>query len=161
MAYPLKKVISGGQTGADQGGLKAAKGLGIQTGGYAPKGWRTLDGPNPGLGSEYGLVEHFSPDYKLRTAMNVFKSDGTVRLAADFNSPGEICTLRAISEYRKPYYDINILDGVGTEDCADWIKRNGILVLNIAGNAERTCPGIYEYTVDFLTGVFLDLGIGS
>jgi hypothetical protein len=34
-------IISGGQTGADQGGLFAAEILKIKTGGYAPKGYRT------------------------------------------------------------------------------------------------------------------------
>jgi Circularly permutated YpsA SLOG family len=37
----LKKIISGGQTGADQAGLRTAKRLGIETGGWMPQGWRT------------------------------------------------------------------------------------------------------------------------
>lgn len=35
------KIISGGQTGADMGGLEAAREYGFPTGGYAPKGWMT------------------------------------------------------------------------------------------------------------------------
>jgi hypothetical protein len=35
------KIISGGQTGADQGGLEGARLLGIQTGGTAPYNWMT------------------------------------------------------------------------------------------------------------------------
>jgi hypothetical protein len=34
----LERVISGGQTGADQAGLAAAKRLGVPTGGFMPKG---------------------------------------------------------------------------------------------------------------------------
>jgi hypothetical protein len=41
----IVKVISGGQTGADQGGLVAARTLKIETGGTAAKGWLTEDGP--------------------------------------------------------------------------------------------------------------------
>jgi hypothetical protein len=37
----LERVISGGQTGADQGGLRAARACGIPTGGWAPRGWLT------------------------------------------------------------------------------------------------------------------------
>jgi hypothetical protein len=37
----VTKVISGGQSGADLGGLRAAKVLGIQTGGSMPKGFLT------------------------------------------------------------------------------------------------------------------------
>jgi len=40
----LEMVISGGQTGADRGGLIAAKELGIPTGGTAPLGYKTEAG---------------------------------------------------------------------------------------------------------------------
>ena len=43
----IKKVISGGQTGADQGGLMAAWERGIATGGAVPFEYRTNLGPNP------------------------------------------------------------------------------------------------------------------
>ena len=52
----LRKVVSGGQTGADQAGLRAARAAGIETGGWAPKGWETEEGPAPWL-SDYGLKE--------------------------------------------------------------------------------------------------------
>ena len=45
----LECIISGGQTGADQGGLLAARKSGIQTGGWCPLGWRTELGPAPWL----------------------------------------------------------------------------------------------------------------
>lgn len=52
----LTKVISGGQTGVDQAALRAAKAARIPTGGYAPKGWLTEDGPAPWL-ADFGLIE--------------------------------------------------------------------------------------------------------
>jgi hypothetical protein len=54
----LRKVISGGQTGVDQAFLRAAWRACLETGGTAPKGWRTDKGPNPGL-AQYGLKEHW------------------------------------------------------------------------------------------------------
>lgn len=56
MRFGIDNVISGGQTGVDQAALRAARASGIVTGGFAPKGWATEDGPAPWLGSEYGLV---------------------------------------------------------------------------------------------------------
>ncbi|HJT77421.1 MAG TPA: putative molybdenum carrier protein, partial [Gemmataceae bacterium] len=41
----LERVISGGQTGADQAGLAAAKACGIPTGGWMPKGFLTVAAP--------------------------------------------------------------------------------------------------------------------
>jgi hypothetical protein len=43
----IAKVQSGGQTGTDVAGVRAARRLGIPTGGVMPKGWKTLDGPRP------------------------------------------------------------------------------------------------------------------
>ena len=34
------KIVSGAQTGVDQGGLLAAIDLGLEWGGWVPKGWR-------------------------------------------------------------------------------------------------------------------------
>jgi prophage tail gpP-like protein len=53
----IKKIISGGQTGADQAALKAARALGLLTGGTAPKGFLTSAGRNVSLGTEFGLKE--------------------------------------------------------------------------------------------------------
>ena len=46
----LEPVISGGQTGADQAGLRAAQACGIPTGDQAPRGWLTEAGPAPRAG---------------------------------------------------------------------------------------------------------------
>ena len=53
----VTKIISGGQTGADQAGLAVAKRLGIPAGGFLPKGFLTEAGPRHDLAAEYGLVK--------------------------------------------------------------------------------------------------------
>lgn len=50
------QIISGGQTGADQAGLAAAKELGLETGGWLPKGCITDEGRRPDLLALYGMV---------------------------------------------------------------------------------------------------------
>ena len=55
--FPLSKIISGGQTGADRAGLEVAKRLGYETGGTVPRGYKTSTGPDPTL-KEFGVVEH-------------------------------------------------------------------------------------------------------
>ena len=93
------RVISGGQTGADQAGLIVARRFGLPTGGWMPHGWKTATGPNPQLGQEFGLREH-AGDYAARTAANVRDSDGTIRLAASFQTLGERCTAKWIKHYQ-------------------------------------------------------------
>ena len=98
----LEKIISGGQTGGDEGGLKAGKALGLQTGGFAPKGWRVDGGTNPWL-AEYGLVETTSSNYTLRTEENVKASDATV-IFGDAHSPGCGLTQRLCKRHGKPVF---------------------------------------------------------
>jgi len=71
----LSKIISGGQTGADQAALDAAIALGILHGGWIPKGRLTEAGPLP---DKYALTEMPTKDYLARTRQNVLDSDGTV-----------------------------------------------------------------------------------
>lgn len=151
---PLKRIISGGQRGADHGALIAAKAAGIETCGWAPRGWRTEDGPDPELGSLYGLVEHGSADYPPRTYCNVANSDGTIRFAGNFNSPGEKKTLEAIQKLKKHYLDVDVWSPHQIETVAEWIRHHEIETLNIAGNRESTCPGIREFVVSYLGMVF-------
>lgn len=73
----VKKIVSGGQTGADRGALDAAIALAIPHGGWCPKGRRTEDGAIP---SKYELTETPATNYQARTKRNVEESDGTVIL---------------------------------------------------------------------------------
>jgi len=46
-SHMLTKIISGGQTGADRAALDAAIKMGIEHGGWTPKGRKTEDGVLP------------------------------------------------------------------------------------------------------------------
>jgi hypothetical protein len=60
----LDRVITGGQSGADQAGWRAARAAGIPTGGFMPKGFLTEDGPRPEFAEEFGAVEMPTDSYK-------------------------------------------------------------------------------------------------
>lgn len=150
----LTHVISGGQTGADQAGLSVAKLFRIETGGYAPKGWMTKNGSDPTLRTKYNLRES-TGGYSQRTYLNVMMADGTIRLALNFNTPGEVCTLNAITTTKKPYFDVNLKQSLpSTVDCCEWIIRNDIKILNIAGNTEIGSRQIFLRVSNYLTDVF-------
>ena len=150
----LQKVISGGQTGADIAGLVTAKHFGFQTGGSMPYGFKTTDGPRPEYEHEFGCTAQKTASYVSRTYSNVKDSDGTIRLAFNFGSPGEKCTLKAIKQYNKPYIDVDLFEPTDIAIVAEWIIKNKITVLNIAGNSEKTCPGTYEVVCDYLQELF-------
>lgn len=153
----LKKVISGGQTGADVAGLETAKKFGYETGGMMPFGYKTLDGSKPTYKELYGIVAHSSSSYVPRTRNNVKESDGTIRLAYDFGTRGEICTLRAIEDYKKPHFDVDLNDPPDVSDVLQWLKDKNITILNVAGNSEQSCPGTHEAASKYLSSVFEEL----
>ena len=145
----LKKIVSGGQTGADEGGLIAGKKAGLETGGYIPKGFLTEYGKNPSL-ARYGLVETTSFSYVPRTYANAKLGDGTIRFAVDFESRGEIVTLDGIKKYNKPYIDVDFNNPIPVGEVVEWLKKNNIEVLNVAGNRETVAPGLQEFVVEYL-----------
>jgi len=71
----IKKIISGGQTGADLAALDVAIKLGISHGGWIPKGRLTEAGV---LDEKYKLTEMETSNYNKRTEQNVVDSDGTL-----------------------------------------------------------------------------------
>jgi hypothetical protein len=150
----LRAIISGGQTGGDQGGLAAAVVLGLRTGGWVPAGWRTEVGSEPWLAS-LGLREHRSRAYQPRTRANVEEGDGTL-IFGNPHSPGCTLTARVARAKGKPLFLVEWRSGwppPHPEDVADfgeWIQENGIVVLNVAGNRESSQPGIRDAARDFL-----------
>lgn len=137
---PLK-IISGGQTGVDQAALRAAKKLGIPTGGWAPKGWLTEDGPAPWLETEYGLAECPETGYPARTKANAAEGDFTAWYGPQ-GSRGFIATSSAVRRCRKKL--LLVSDGDGPYLASKILERlaNGPLVVNMAGNRESSRPSI-------------------
>ncbi len=159
----LQKVISGGQTGADQAGLAAAKRFGIETKGWMPKGFRTKDGPNPWLAKECGLREALTDEYADRTELNVRDSHGTILLAGSFLASELQSTVRFIWDFRRHWFDVPMANPWPPEWAANWIRGKDIKILNVAGNAEAKgkyakSAGIGWFTFFYLSEVFKLLG---
>jgi len=128
------KVISGGQTGVDQLGLTVAASLGIETGGTAPKGYKTEKGNDESL-ADFGLTESSSAGYPVRTEDNVRNSDGTVYFALDVSSAGLKATKAFAKKHNKPF----ILNPTA-DVLREWIKSNNVATLNVAGNRASKIP---------------------
>ena len=80
---PLKKVISGGETGADYGALMAASDYRIPTGGMAAPGYITEYGKRPQLRVNYNLEESkfvysLAASHVTRSKLNVDNSTATL-----------------------------------------------------------------------------------
>lgn len=145
----IEKIISGGQTGADQGGLEAAVGLGLETGGKVPQGFRTELGPKPELASLYGLVELASDEYPPRTRYNVIDSDGTV-IFGRVSEPGSRMTKEMCKQNDKPWLVVEDFSETYMRLFGEFLAMYSIKTLNVAGNRESKFPGLQRKVRDFL-----------
>ena len=146
----IHKIISGGQTGADRGGLIAGKILGIETGGTAPKGWMTEDGPYPALGHFYGLKEG-PPGYPARTRLNVADSDATL-LMGNPGSLGSALTCAICTDLNKP-----CLVNPTPAALMEWLDAHDVGILNVAGNRASKNPTIEGVTYHLLRDTILGI----
>jgi hypothetical protein len=156
----LDRVISGGQTGADQAGWRAAQACGLETGGWMPKGFLTETGPRPEFTELYGAVEMATADYPARTRANVEASDGTLWLGSiesrDFRSTHDAALTRSRTcPFLIAYQGVTKPSAV-----AAWILSKQVRVLNVAGNRESVNPGIGARAERFLAEVFRRLAKG-
>jgi hypothetical protein len=146
----LRKIISGGQTGADQGALAAARELGLETGGLMPRDFLTEDGPQPEIARLYGLDQSSSASYTTRTRHNIMASDGTL-IFGRTGSPGSRQTYKIANQLKMPV----VIVPFPMRPCPAtflletqkltirWLQQNEIKVLNVAGNRESVNPGIF------------------
>lgn len=149
----IEKIISGGQTGADQAGLDAAIKLGIPHGGWVPKGRVTEDGP---LSDKYDVIEMPTASYPERTKKNIRESDGTLILSHGMITGDSELTEKMALKYGKPMFHIN-LSIVTPFDAAvqinNWIVDYDIKTLNIAGPRASKDSKIYQSTLDIIESV--------
>lgn len=98
-------LVSGGQTGADRGGLDAAADLGIRRGGWCPLGRRAEDGRIP---AEYPMLETDSSDYPDRTRRNIALADATLIFTWGRPERGSALTISTADQLGRPYSWIDL-----------------------------------------------------
>lgn len=149
----IRKIISGGQTGADRAALDLAIEWNIAHGGWIPKGRLAEDGPLP---EKYHLREMPTSDYPQRTEKNVLDSDGTLILSHGPLTGGSALTRKLAIKHGRAWLHINLSEinaFMAAQAIHDWIFEQDIAVLNVAGSRESQDPKIYRATYDILEAV--------
>lgn len=150
----IAKIISGGQTGADRGGLDSAIYFNLPYGGYVPKGRRAEDGTIP---ERYGkLTEIESFDYLVRTEENIIHSDITLIFCHGKPTGGSLATVSLCRRNKRPFITVD-LDNSFKENM-DWIMKSFEtdemnMVVNVAGSRESKHRGIQKEVGDIMTAV--------
>jgi len=148
-----EKIISGGQTGADQGALVGARMVGIPTGGWMPRGFKTEFGLCPELARAYDMREHPSELYPPRTAQNVKDADGTIWVSDEDleDSTGKRCTKRAVEKFNRPY-----LENPTPQRLREWIEEEHIRILNVAGPRRSRDKFAHQRAAELIIAAFGD-----
>lgn len=154
----VRRIVSGGQTGVDRGGLDAAIELGIEHGGWCPRGRLAEDGPIP---ARYQLRETEELEYAVRTERNVLDSDGTLVLYKDRLQRGTLLTYRLAQKHARPALCVRLDQPVDFAKIQQWIIDKRVHVLNVAGPRASSSPGIDLETTELLKRVFTEPLPGS
>jgi hypothetical protein len=155
----IKKIISGGQTGADRAALDVAINLNIPHDGWVPKRRKAEDGPVP---AHYQLKEMPTESYPARTEANVTDSDGTLIITHGKLKGGSRLTREYALKHGKPYLHID-LDVLRGDDVlyaiVNWVVKNHIAILNVAGSRASEDPDLYDDVFEVLNNAVLLLKI--
>lgn len=156
------RIISGGQTGADQAALRAARLAGLPTAGFAPKGFLTEAGPAPAL-ADFGLTETGTTDYRERTRANVEEADALLWFGNPYSPGGKLTTALACDNSIPQFV---VMEKSTPGDVAKWLENFVFLGENevdllVAGNRESKSPGIGARVESFLTQLFARLDLTS
>ena len=150
------KIISGGQTGVDRAALDVALGHGIECGGWCPAGRLDEFGKIP---DKYPVQELQGAGFTERTFQNVKGCDGTAVIYAEELRGGTEQTVRFCGELKRPYQLIDA-SRIATQDAAkliaDFVRKNTISILNVAGPRQSEWPEGYGYAFRALSA-FLKL----
>lgn len=154
MPVTVKKIISGGQTGADRAALDFAIENKIAHGGWVPRGRIAEDGPIP---DKYRLQEAPAPEYDRRTELNVIDSEGTLIISHGELKGGSALTLRLAAKHRRPVLHIDLKtmpQCIAALKIVRWLSRFRVETLNVAGARASRDPDIYRATRCILEIVF-------
>jgi len=144
------RIVSGGQTGIDRAALDAAARLGLDRGGWCPRGRRAEDGPIP---RRYPLREAPLAAYAARTRLNIRDSDATLVVISGAADPGTRLTMRLARALGRPLRVIDLDRPPPRSAVRAWLRRHRVAVLNVAGPRESRCPGIFAVALPFLEQV--------
>jgi len=101
----IRKIISGGQNGAERAALDMAIKFDIRYGGWIPKGRKIGNGFLP---DKYQLQEMPTDSYQAAIEKNVLESDGTLIFTRGGPTDEIICTLKMLQKHKGKMFSIDL-----------------------------------------------------
>jgi hypothetical protein len=150
----VKKIISGGQVGADQAALDVAIKLDIPHGGWIQKGRKTQSGNLP---DKYQLKEMSTASYKERIEQNVIDADGTLIISHGKPTGGSDYSRKMALKHKRQFLHVDLVQ-MNTLKAAklinSWIALRHIKILHVTGSRASEDSNIYKATMDVLESAY-------
>jgi len=157
---PLKRIISGGEPGAEQAGLFAAETCRIPTAGWHGENTPTGSGIEDHLSlmARFNLQPHGGGRAeRIRTL--ILESDATLRLGYSFANPEDQTAYRVLQSLDSEFLDVRLDRLSPIQDVTDWIVTQRIRTLYVTGNVERSASNpVFASSLRFLFDLFRALG---
>jgi hypothetical protein len=151
----IRKIISGGQTGADRAAFDFALENRIESGGFVPKNREAEDG---GISEKYpNLTETETENPARRTELNVISADATLIFSHGELRGGSKLTKELAEKHRKPFLHVDFSEltiPLAVEKTKFWLASIDGESLNIAGARASEDAGVYAKTKEFLKELF-------
>jgi hypothetical protein len=146
----IQKIISGGQTGAEQAAIEVAMTFDFTHGGWVPKDSLSKNGV---ISAKYHLNETSSAGYTDHMERNVLESDATLIISRGRLTGGALISQNCAILGGRPCLHIDlyitpVLQAVSI--ISSWTRLNRIEVLNVTGQKADTDSMIYQDTVNLL-----------
>jgi len=154
----IKKIISGGQTQADQAVLDIAVKLGFTHGGWIPKGRIAKTGTLPG---KYRLKEMPTDNYSECIEQNIKDSKGTLIISYGKLSGDSDYARKMTLKHKRQLLGIDLNQTIAFEAATlikDWIQLRHIDVLYVIGPSGDINPDAEKHTAGIVeSALILDL----
>lgn len=150
----IGKILSGGQTGVELAALDLAIKLGINHGGWTPRGRRNQDGPLPAV---YRLQETVSVGFQQAMEQNVLDSDGTLLISRGQKSTEIRYAVQMALKHQQQLLHIDLRQHTLFEAASlvnSWSALQHIKIAYITGPAAGDDRNIYRQAQKILETAF-------
>ena len=131
----------------DRAALDVALELGLEHGGWCPRGRKAEDGR---IDERYQLRETEAAEYHVRTEMNVQAADATLILSVGPLTGGTRLTETFARRHGAAYRILNVNEPIDYPALRAWLTEKQVAVLNVAGPRESSQPGVYQQACQVL-----------
>ena len=150
----IKKLISSGQTGVELAALDVAVKLGIDYGGWAPRGKHNDQGP---LSETYNLSEVPAMGFKTAMEQNVMSADGTLIVSRGQKSPRTQYAVEMSLKHQRQLLHVDLSQNSSFEAASlisSWASLQQINIAFVTGPRSETDPRIYAQMLKIMETAF-------